>query len=78
MVTYKQIIDASKQQLGQIYQDLLMERMKMDKDFSIFLDSNELSEVDMNTSKWKKYKEMLTKYSDIKIMIHTTQFYLNK
>lgn len=78
MTTYRDIIDANKEQLSVIHHELLMERMRMDKEFSIFLDTHDLSEIDINHNLWKQYKEMLTKYSDVKIMLNTSQFYMKK
>lgn len=78
MITYNEVASASPSQLAEFHQQLTLDRMKMDKDFSIFLDTHELSEVDVKTPSWDQYKQMLTEYQNIRTMLFTTEYYMKK
>jgi len=78
MITYTEIVKAPSSRLYEIHQQLTLDRMKMDKDFSIFLDTHELSEVDVKTPSWDQYKHMLTEYQNIRTMLFTAEYYIKK
>jgi len=64
-----------------VHQTFVLEKMKLDKEFSLFLDE---FEEEMNQSEnfdspsWKKYKIMLKDYNDIERCVAQSRYYLNK
>lgn len=62
-----------------IHQELIMERMKLDKKFSTFLEKNEgkMGE-NVDTPIWRKYKENLKHYSQVAKDITMTEFYMKR
>lgn len=60
------------------YSDLSVEKMKMDKQFSIFLDNNKLDENDVDTEEWATYKAMRIEYSELESKLSRARFYSGK
>lgn len=58
--------------------DLLVEKMKLDKFFSIFLDENELDPDNKDTVEWQLYNDMTNQYRTTDRLIRITDFYLSK
>jgi hypothetical protein len=67
--------------ITEIHQTFLIEKMKLDKYFSIFLDENE---EEMNQSEnfdspaWKTYRSKLKEYDAIERFVSQSKYYLNK
>jgi len=76
MITREHISMASHEELMKIQNHLVVEKMKLDKFFSIFLDSTELSEEDTSTPEWITYKEMLKDYGRVEYLINATKYRL--
>ena len=77
MLTQRKLAQIPLDQLDQVYAELIVERMVMDKFFSVFLEENTLSEVDTTTDQWNTYKAKLAQYEILCRLIQTTQYYLN-
>lgn len=71
-VTRCEVLEADPQTLGIIRHNLIVERMKLDKFFSVFLDSVEMDDQDTSTMEWITYREMLKEYSRVEHLIKTT------
>lgn len=76
MITQRKLAQIPLDQLDQVYQELIVERMVMDKFFSDFLDQNNLSEVDTKTDQWKIYKTNLAQYENLCSLIQITEYYI--
>jgi hypothetical protein len=67
--------------LSEIHQAFVIEKMKLDKYFSIFLDDNE---EEMNQSEnfdspaWQTYRLKLKEYDAIERFVSQSKYYLNK
>jgi len=68
----------SKQELIEIKNNFVLEKMRMDKFFSIFLAENELDENEVDTKEWKIYKTKLADYQRLNILINWAEYYLNR
>ena len=55
------------------YDELLIERARMDKYFSILLDENDLDEQPTNSPAWLTYKSKLTDYSLLNLRIRSIE-----
>ena len=80
MTTVNDISSASHSysDLHKIKNDLIIRKMKMDKFFSIFLDSVELEDESLDSDGWITYKEMLKDYEQIGHLIRTTDYYIGQ
>lgn len=58
--------------------DLLVEKMKLDKFFSVFLEENELDPKNKDTIEWQLYNNMTAQYHSTDRLIRITDFYLLK
>lgn len=59
--------------------ELLIEKMKKDKDFSIFLDKNDKDmQEKVNHPSWKVYRDMLTQYSNLNRVLAECNYYITK
>jgi|LakMenE01Jun11ns_1017448.scaffolds.fasta_scaffold8993905_2 hypothetical protein len=67
--------------LYEIHKSFVIEKMKMDKYFSIFLDDNEhemnLSE-NYDSPAWVTYKQKMKEYNDIERFVNQSRYYLSK
>ena len=68
----------SKQELIEIKNNFVLEKMRMDKFFSDFLAENELDEHEVDTKEWKIYKTKLVDYQRLNILINWAEYYLNR
>lgn len=62
------------------HQSLILQKMKLDKFFSMFLDKygSKMDYEKTNTQVWKLYKSKLKEYDDIQYKIKTTEYWMNK
>ena len=60
--------------------ELVLQKMKLDKFFSMFLEKFErkMDSEKTDTPVWKLYKEKYKEYDDINYRIRTTDYYINK
>lgn len=58
--------------------ELIIQKMKMDKFFSVFLDTHDLTEENTCTPEWHTYKAMLNDYEKLNASIKTTDYYIRK
>lgn len=67
--------------LLEIHNAFIIQKMKMDKYFSVFLDENEhemnLSE-NYDSPAWKTYREKLKEYNEVERFVVQSRHYLNK
>lgn len=77
MITRGTILQAKPEEIPTIYSNLTVEKMKLDKWFSDFLDQNELSDTDYNTVEWKTYRSMLLEYEKLNSLLITAIYYMN-
>ena len=67
--------------LSDILNDLYVERMQLDKEFSNFLGGihhYDMQPEDTNNENWLKFKDMRKYYSKIEYLVKLTNFYLGK
>jgi hypothetical protein len=66
--------------LKQSYNQLLRERMRMDKFFTLFLDKFErkMDPDKLDTPIWKLYRSKLKEYDDLSRNIKSTEYWLKK
>jgi hypothetical protein len=67
--------------IDDVHQTFVLEKMKLDKQFSLFLDEfeEEMNQSDQfDSSSWKQYKIMLKEYNDIERCVAQSRYYLNK
>jgi hypothetical protein len=68
----------SKSELVEIRNELIIDKMKLNKFFSVFLDENPLDESVTDTNEWFQYKTKLKEYQDLTTKINWANFYLNR
>lgn len=76
MISFRDITNAGPTQLINIRNQLVVEKMKLDKFFSVFLDESEMDEQDTNTPEWVTYREMLKSYERVNQLIKSTDYYI--
>lgn len=80
MITQRDISQAVQSQddnqLTNIYGQLVVEKMKLDRFFTTFLDENEMNDDDLDTPEWVTYKMMLQQYDRVQTLLTTTRYYL--
>lgn len=64
----------------QVQNSMYLEKMKLDKFFSLFLDKFErkMDPENTDTPIWKLYKAKLKEYADVQQSITTAKYYLTK
>ena len=62
--------------LSNRYDELLLERARLDKFFSIFLNEYDLEEEELDSPVWVTYKSKLNEYSSLNLKIKTVEFKL--
>ena len=78
MLTIYNMSSASRDQLLQYNQELVVERMKMDKEVSIFLDKHDLKETEPDTEDWTQYHRYMDKYASVQHLLKLTEYYLGR
>jgi hypothetical protein len=67
--------------ISELYRTFIVEKMKLDKYFSEFLEDNQ-EEMDQSANfdspAWKAYREKLKEYNDVEKLIAKSKYYLNK
>lgn len=84
MITQNEIskIRYNVNDLTRVKNDLILERMKLDKYMSEYLDTHDLDDTldesigNYNTEEWKNYKQKFDEYQNIQRLIFLTDFYL--
>lgn len=77
----RSIIESSARNTDAIqhyHMQLIVEKMKLDKFFSIFLDRYELDDNNTDTLEWKTYRMMTREYERVENLIKTTKYYLGE
>ena len=73
------IAAAEPSELPSIYQQLMVDRMKLDRWFTQFLDEHgDMDSDDPTTPDWKVYHMMLDRYTEVNQLITTATYYLQK
>jgi hypothetical protein len=81
---YQKIVTASAfgdvEEIQKLYIQLLNEKMKMDKFFSMFLDKlgNKMDADETDTPVWKLYRQKSKEYSELEQAIKAANYYLKK
>lgn len=81
---YQKIVSASTfgdvDEIQKIYVQLLNDKMKMDKFFSMFLDKlgNKMDADKTDTAVWKLYRQKTKEYSELDQAIKAANYYLKK
>jgi hypothetical protein len=72
--------DRNYQALSESRQTMLVERMKLDKFFSLFLDKFErkMDPENTDTPIWKLYKNKLKEYEELQRSIKSSTYYLTR
>jgi len=76
MITVTDIYRSDPTKLQSILDKLIVDKMKIDKFFSIFLDNTELEETNTDTDDWTTYKEMLKEYERIDHLLTTSRYHI--
>lgn len=76
--TVSDISGATYRELQDIKNTLIVRKMKLDKFFSIFLESVELTEENVGDDNWTTYREMLKDYDQVEHLIRTTDYYISQ
>lgn len=78
MTPISDITSAPYGDLRVIKNNLIVQKMKLDKFFSVFLDNVELSEENVGDDNWVTYREMLKDYDQVNHLIRTTDYYIGQ
>lgn len=76
MITAQQISKSNLAELQAVYAKLSVDRMKLDRFFTVFLDNAVMDQDDPDSDDWITYREMLKNYDQVKSLIKTTEYYL--
>lgn len=58
--------------------DLLVEKMKMDKEFTLFLDAHDLDPEDTTSDDWVTYRSMIHTYDKISYDIRNIEYRIRR
>jgi hypothetical protein len=74
------IVTSRQGDMAGAYQFFLLQKMKLDKYFSDFLDENEkeMSDDNYDSPAWKQYRIMLKDYETVEKFITTSKYYITK
>lgn len=78
MITVQEISSAPYNVLCEIKNNLIVQKMKLDRFFSVFLDSVELSEENVGDDDWTTYREMLKDYNEVEHLLRTADYYIGQ
>lgn len=82
--SYQKLVNASadknREDLQTLYVSLIVEKMKLDKFFSMFLDrfDEEMNCEDSNTPVWKLYRSKTKEYAELSQTVKIAEYYINK
>lgn len=71
-------IFSTKEEIEEELRTLTLQKMKIERFFSEFLDTNELDIQGTNTPEWFTYKEMFTEFERIKKDITIANYYMER
>lgn len=74
MITHREVAQATTMELPALKNKLVIDKMKLDRFFSVFLDKYEMTEEDLDTPEWFTYREMLKEYDRVNHLIKTTDY----
>ena len=69
---------ANKKELQEMHQELIVNKMRLDKFFSIFLEENELDHDDLDDPNWVIYKDRLSEYRTTSHLIKRAEYHMGK
>lgn len=78
MITLREIAASEQPKLFEIKSQLIIDKMKLDRFFSVFLNENEMDDENLDTPVWTTYREMLKDYDHLDRLIKTTDFYIKQ
>ncbi len=78
MLTLRDVTTADRNRLFEMKSQLIIEKMKLDRFFSVFLDKYEMDEDNVDTPEWFTYREMTKEYDRIDRLLKTTDFYIKQ
>lgn len=78
MIKLQDLAMADRSRLFEIKSKLIVEKMKLDRFFSIFLDKYEMDEDNTDTPEWFTYREMTKEYDRVERLLKTTDFYIKQ
>ena len=80
MINTYDLARADKPTLQKMYSDLIKQRMRMDKFFSMFLEKFErkMDHEKANTPIWSLYKKKAEEYSKLNTLIKSAEYQLKK
>ena len=67
-----------KQTLAETKNNLVLDKMRLDKFFSDFLNETDLNHDIPDTPEWQIYKEKLSVYQNLSKMINWAEYYLRR
>lgn len=74
MTSHREVANASPADLPTLKDKLVIDKMKLDKFFSVFLDQYEMTDDNLDTPEWFTYREMLKEYDRVNHLIKTTDY----
>lgn len=78
MITLSDVYRAGGSRLLEVEQQLIVDKMKLDKFFSVFLYNTDLDESDLGSDDWTTYKEMMKEYERVDHLLATTKYHINQ
>lgn len=78
MITLRDVASADRVMLFKMKHDLVIEKMKLDRFFSVFLEQYEMDEENLDTPEWHTYREMTKEYDRIDRLLKTADFYIKQ
>jgi UDP-3-O-[3-hydroxymyristoyl] glucosamine N-acyltransferase len=78
MITLTEIYHAEYDQLFEARQKLIVDKMKLDRFFSVFLDNTDLDESEPGSDDWIIYKEMIKEYERVDHLLATTKYHIDQ
>lgn len=78
MITHTTISNVGTDELISVENQLIVNKMKLDKFFSIFLDSVEMTEDNNGSPEWITYREMLKEYERTTTLLRAAQYKLHR
>lgn len=77
-ITFRDIAAADRAQLFELKSQLVIDKMKLDRFFSVFLDRFEMDEENLNTPEWFTYREMTKEYDRVDRLLKSADYYINQ
>lgn len=77
VITREVLYRSPKSEVIRLRDELRIEKMKLDKFFSVFLDYAHMDDKDTNTPEWILYREMSKNYEEVNELIRTANYRIN-